>query len=180
MKILVLGIGNIMFADEGLGVHLCKLIQKNYTFTHKKNHTLEFVDGGTLALGLSYIISDYDKMIVIDCIDADDANIGDIFFFPYDAMPKKVNWSGSVHEVEMLQTLQYMELSGYLPKTYILACVPKRIESMSFKLSNEIINSSKIMEKKLLDFLKEEGFEYKKVNNFSLQELADISFKPSN
>ncbi|EPZ0226749.1 hydrogenase expression/formation protein, partial [Campylobacter coli] len=30
MKFLVLGIGNIMFADEGIGVHLCKLLEKNY------------------------------------------------------------------------------------------------------------------------------------------------------
>lgn len=168
-----------MFADEGLGVHLCKLIQKNYIFSHKKSYTLDFVDGGTLALQLSYIISDYDKMIVIDCIDADDSKVGDIFFFPYDIMPKKVNWSGSAHEVEMLQTLQYMELSGDLPKTHILACIPKRIEQMSFKLSNEIIKSAKIMEKELLKYLEKEGFKYQKVNDYSLQELADISFKPS-
>lgn len=165
-----------MFADEGIGVHLCKLLEKNYKFTHKI-HTLDFVDGGTLALQLSYIIAEYDRMIVLDCIDADDGKIGDVFFFPYDAMPKKINWSGSAHEVEMLQTLQYMELMGDLPKTQILACVPKRIKPMSFKLSNEIINASKTMEKTLLDYLAKEGFDYEKIADFSLQELADISYK---
>lgn len=165
-----------MFADEGIGVHLCKLLEKNYKFTHS-NHSLDFVDGGTLALQLSYIIAEYDKMIVLDCIDADDSKIGDVFFFPYDAMPKKINWSGSAHEVEMLQTLQYMELMGDLPKTHILACVPKRIEAMSFKLSDELIQGAKIMEKTLLDFLSKEGFTYEKIADFSLQELADISYK---
>lgn len=165
-----------MFADEGIGVHLCKLLEKNYKFTHKI-HTLDFVDGGTLALQLSYIIAEYDRMIVLDCIDADDGKIGDVFFFPYDAMPKKINWSGSAHEVEMLQTLQYMELMGDLPKTQILACVPKRIKPMSFKLSNEIINASKTMEKILLDYLAKEGFDYEKIADFTLQELADISYK---
>ena len=144
MKFLILGIGNIVFADEGLGVHLCKQLEKNYKFTSDK-HSIDFVDGGTLALQLSYIIAQYDKMIVIDCIDADDAKAGDVFFFPYDAMPKKISWSGSAHEVEMLQTLQYMELVGDLPQTQILACVPKRIEQMSFELSKEIVNASKIM-----------------------------------
>ena len=107
MKFLILGIGNIVFADEGLGVHLCKQLEKNYKFTSDK-HSIDFVDGGTLALQLSYIIAQYDKMIVIDCIDADDAKAGDVFFFPYDAMPKKISWSGSAHEVEMLQTLSYI------------------------------------------------------------------------
>ncbi|EAI0689681.1 hydrogenase maturation protease [Campylobacter coli] len=176
MKFLILGIGNIMFADEGIGVHLCKLLEKNYKFTHP-SHSLNFVDGGTLALQLSYIIAEYDKMIVLDCIDADDSKIGDVFFFPYDAMPKKINWSGSAHEVEMLQTLQYMELMGDLPSTQILTCVPKRIKPMSFTLSQEIVNAGKIMEKTLLEYLAKEGFSYEKIANHSLQELADISYK---
>ena len=176
MKFLILGIGNIMFADEGLGVHLCKLIQKNYSFTHPE-YTLDFVDGGTLAMQLSYIIANYDKMVVLDCLEADDAQIGDVFFFPYEAMPKKISWSGSAHEVEMLQTLQYMELLGDLPKTQILGFIPKRIEPMSFELSSEALKAAKTMEKSLLNYLQKEGFECKQVANFLLQELALNSYK---
>lgn len=176
MKFLILGIGNIVFADEGLGVHLCKQLEKNYKFTSDK-HSIDFVDGGTLALQLSYIIAQYDKMIVIDCIDADDAKAGDVFFFPYDAMPKKISWSGSAHEVEMLQTLQYMELVGDLPQTQILACVPKRIEQMSFELSKEIVNASKIMIDTVIKQLEKEGFSCEKIADFSLQDLANSSYK---
>ncbi|HEC1784805.1 TPA: HyaD/HybD family hydrogenase maturation endopeptidase, partial [Campylobacter lari] len=176
MKLLILGIGNIMFADEGLGVHLCKLLEKKYEFYHNED-SIDFVDGGTLALQLSYIIEKYDEMVVIDCISADDANIGDIFFFPYEAMPKKLNWSGSAHEVEMLQTLQYMELMGDLPKTQILACIPKRIEPLSFNLSNEILIALEKMEKILLDFLVKKGFTYKKITDVNIQELALNSYK---
>ncbi|MCR2059457.1 HyaD/HybD family hydrogenase maturation endopeptidase [Campylobacter helveticus] len=176
MKFLVLGIGNIMFADEGLGVHLCKQLEKNYRF-HHPTHSLTFIDGGTLALHLSYIIAKYDEMIILDCIDADNAEVGEVFFFPYDAMPKRVSWSGSAHEIEMLQTLQYMELAGDLPHTQILAAVPRRIEPMSFELSAEIIKAASIMEKTLLDFIAKKGFSYEKVADFSLQELAQSSFK---
>ncbi len=165
-----------MFADEGLGVHLCRQIQKNYTFSHP-SFKLDFLDGGTLALRLSYVIAKYDKMVVIDCIEADGAKVGDVFFFPYEAMPKKISWSGSAHEVEMLQTLQYMELLGDLPQTQILACVPKRIEQMSFELSNELVEASELMIKTLLDFLKKEGFSYEKIADYSLRELARNSYK---
>lgn len=165
-----------MFADEGLGVHLCKLIQKNYTFTHS-THTLDFIDGGTLGLQLSYIITQYDKMLILDCLEADESDIGDVFFFPYEAMPKKISWSGSAHEVEMLQTLQYIELLGDLPQTQILGFIPKRIEAMSFELSNEALNAAKTMEKTLLNYLKDDGFSCEKIANFSLQELALNSYK---
>lgn len=165
-----------MFADEGLGVHLCKLLEKNYKFYHESD-SVDFIDGGTLALQLSYIIASYDEMVVIDCIAADDAKIGDIFFFPYDAMPKKINWSGSAHEVEMLQTLQYMELMGDLPKTHILACVPKRIEPLSFEISKEVLKSLEKMEKIILDFLAQKGFAYEKIANYQIQELALNSYK---
>lgn len=165
-----------MFADEGLGVHLCKLMQKNFRFTHPI-HKLDFVDGGTLGLHLSYIIAKYDKMIIIDCLEADESAIGDVFFFPYEVIPKKISFSGSAHEVEMLQTLQFMELSGDLPQTYILGFIPKRIKAMSFELSNEALKAAQIMEKTLLDYLKKEGFEYEKIINFSLQEMALYSYK---
>ncbi len=176
MKLLVLGVGNIMFADEGLGVHLCKLLSKNYAFSHP-SHKLDFVDGGTLGLRLSYIISKYDKMIVLDCLEAQNAKIGDVFFFPYEAMPAKVSFSGSAHEVEMLQTLQYMDMIGDLPLTHILGFIPKRIEAMSFELSQEALNAALAMEQTLLNFLRNEGFECKKIADFSIQELAHSSYK---
>lgn len=165
-----------MFADEGLGVHLCKLMQKNFRFTHP-THKLDFVDGGTLGLHLSYIIAQYDKMIVIDCLEADEGAIGDVFFFPYEAIPKKISFSGSAHEVEMLQTLQFIKLTGDLPQTQILGFIPKRIKPMSFELSHEALKAAQIMEKTLLDYLKKEGFEYEKILNFSLQEIALRSYK---
>ena len=165
-----------MFADEGLGVHLCKLIQKNFRFTHP-THKLDFIDGGTLGLQLSYIIAKYDKMVLIDCLDADESSIGDVFFFPYEAMPKKISFSGSAHEVEMLQSLQFMELCGDLPQTQILGFIPKRIKPMSFELSKEALNAALTMQKTLLDFLQKNGFTYEQIANFSLQELALRSFK---
>lgn len=176
MNFLVLGIGNIMFADEGLGVHLCKLMSKNFHFMHPA-HTLDFIDGGTLGLRISYLIAKYDKMIVLDCLEADDSAVGDVFFFPYEAIPKKISFSGSAHEVEMLQTLQFMELSGDLPQTQILGFVPKRIEPMSFELSEQALKAGETMEKILLNFLQNEGFICERVANLSLTEIALNSYK---
>ncbi|ABK82018.1 HyaD/HybD family hydrogenase maturation endopeptidase [Campylobacter fetus] len=172
MRVLILGIGNVMFADEGIGVHFTKMIEKNFKFSSSK-HSLDFVDGGTLANLLSPIIAKYDYVIVVDCIDADNGDIGDVYFFDFDDMPKSINWSGSAHEVEMLQTLEMMDLIGDRPQTKILGVIPKRIEPMSFELSNEVKASSCTMEKVILKHLKELGFDYEKVADFTVQTIAD-------
>lgn len=173
MKVLVLGIGNVMFGDEGIGVHLAMAIKQSYKFS-SNSHSLDFVDGGTLAIALTPIISEYDYMIVIDCISADDSSIGDVYFFDIDNMPPKIRWDGSAHEIEMLGTLELMAINGDRPKGKILGIVPARVEPTTFKLSDEITKGSKVAENTLINHLKELGFTCEKIASFSPQDMADI------
>ena len=134
---------------------------------------IRFIDGGTLASFLMPTIAEFDEILLVDCIDADGVEGGEVYFFDYDAMPKQISWSGSAHEVEMLQTLQMMDLCGDLPHVKILAVVPQRIEEASFKLSSVILESSKIMEKTALQYLSDLGFAHEKIADLSAQDIAD-------
>ncbi|WP_297962484.1 hydrogenase maturation protease [uncultured Campylobacter sp.] len=134
---------------------------------------IRFIDGGTLASFLMPTMAEFDEILLVDCIDADGAKGGEVYFFDYDAMPKQISWSGSAHEVEMLQTLQMMDLCGDLPHVKILAVVPQRIEEASFKLSSVILQSSKIMEKTALRYLSNLGFAHEKIADLSAQDIAD-------
>ena len=134
---------------------------------------IRFIDGGTLASFLMPTMAEFDEILLVDCIDADGAKGGEVYFFDYDAMPKQISWSGSAHEVEMLQTLQMMDLCGDLPHVKILAVVPRRIEEASFKLSSVILESSKIMEKTALKYLSDLGFAHEKIADLSVQDIAD-------
>ena len=118
-------------------------------------------------------MAEFDEILLVDCIDADGAESGEVYFFDYDAMPKQISWSGSAHEVEMLQTLQMMDLCGDLPHVKILAVVPQRIEEASFKLSSVILESSKTMEKTALKYLSDLGFAHEKIADLSAQDIAD-------
>ena len=60
MKILVLGIGNVLFGDEGIGVHIIHYMDEKYEFKSNE-HTIDLIDGGTLAQRLIPIITNYDK-----------------------------------------------------------------------------------------------------------------------
>ncbi len=177
MKILILGIGNILFGDEGIGVHLANYIDEKYEF--KGPHQVDVIDGGTLAQRLIPIITEYDKVFIFDCVDVDDANIGDVYFFDFRDVPECVSWQGSAHEVEMLQTLQMIEMMGDLPETKIIGVVPYVIgEDTTFSITEEVQKAAKLMEKILITKLKELGVNpVVKNDKVELTQIAKESYK---
>ncbi len=176
MKILVLGIGNILFGDEGVGVHLANFLKLNYRFSGENE--VEFVDGGTLASMLIPLITSYDKVLILDCVDVNNANIGEVYYFDFDNVPNIITWAGSAHEVEMLQTLRLTAINGDLPPVKIIGIIPEVIgEDTAFTLSQPVKEGAKIMEKLALEFLEENGIHAQKVDNRDLQEVANGSFR---
>ncbi|WP_297813371.1 HyaD/HybD family hydrogenase maturation endopeptidase [uncultured Helicobacter sp.] len=176
MKILVLGIGNILFGDEGIGVHLSNLLKLNYTF--KGKHNVDIVDGGTMAQHLIPLITQYDFVLILDSIDAKDAKIGDVYFFDFGAIPHQITWAGSAHEVEMLQTLRMIEMLGDLPSTKILGIKPFIIgENPTFELTEEIKQGAKLMESQAIAYLKSLEVQVERIANLDLQEIANFSYK---
>ena len=59
-----------------------------------------------------------------------------------------------------------------MPRTKILGIVPKRIEPMSFELSAQAQEGANLMEKTLLNELSQLGFNYEKIANFSVSDIA--------
>ncbi len=174
MKILALGIGNVMFSDEGVGVHLCHLLEEKYEFTSKE-HQLDFIDGGTLAERLIPIISSYDYLIVFDCVDANDGKIGDVYFFDFENVPESISFQGSAHEVEMLQTLTMMDMVGDRPPTKIIGIIPEVVDKTTLKMTNAVKEGSRLMEKIFLKQTNELGFTYSVKKEIDIQDVADIA-----
>lgn len=179
MNILILGIGNILFQDEGIGAHFIHYIDDKYTFTSHEDKEVSIVDGGTLAQRLIPEIVKYDHVVVVDCIDATNAKAGEVYFFDFENAPSNINWQGSAHEVEMLQTLKMIQMNGDLPQTNVLGIIPKRVaDDTTFELSQEIIEAVITMENTLLVHLKKLGITaIAKSDALAIQEMANISFK---
>lgn len=154
MKVLILGIGNVLFGDEGIGPHLANLIEQKYSFSSTE-HSVDIIDGGTLAQRLIPIITEYDRVLLIDCVQVDDAEIGDVYSFDFDKVPDCITWNGSAHEVEMLQTLQMIEMMGDLPPVKIVGVIPYVIgEDSTFSMTDEVVKASILMEKTIIDYIK--------------------------
>lgn len=177
MRVLVLGIGNILFGDEGIGVHLCNYLKANFSY-HSDSHTIDFIDGGTLANMLIPLIVEYDHVLLLDCVNVSDANVGDVYSFDFDKIPESIAWAGSAHEVEMLQTLRLTDLMGDLPKVRIIGIIPEVIgEDTAFTLSNSLLRGADTMRDCALTYLASLGFDIKRIADTPLQEIANLSYK---
>ena len=175
MKILLLGIGNLLFGDEGVGVHFVNYMNQKYSF--EGEHQVDFIDGGTLAQRLIPIMVEYDRVIIIDTINAPGVKAGEVYFFNFNAVPDAVNWQGSAHEVEMLQTLTMMDLAGDRPDTMIMGVVPTIIEITDFSLSESVSDAITLMEKTLLEHLKSLGLNSVKKNDVDMSFIVLNSFR---
>ena len=176
MKILILGIGNVLFGDEGIGPHLANLIEEKYSFSSTE-HSVDIIDGGTLAQRLIPIITDYDRVLLIDCVQVDDGNIGDVYSFDFDKVPDFITWNGSAHEVEMLQTLQMIELMGDLPPVKIVGVIPYVIgEDSTFSMTDEVVNASILMEKTIIDYIKSFDIAVEQKNNLAVRDISHTTY----
>ena len=73
-KNIVIGVGNLLFCDDGIGILAIKYLQKNYTFAPE----IELLDGGTLGFNLAEYFLEYDNVFIIDIISTS-SDVGQIF-----------------------------------------------------------------------------------------------------
>jgi len=64
LKTALLGIGNILLKDEGVGVHVVNAMKESYTFSPE----VEIIDGGTLGLDLLPFVEGRERLLIIDAV----------------------------------------------------------------------------------------------------------------
>jgi hydrogenase maturation protease len=120
---LVLGVGNILLSDEGVGVHAIEAMKDQ-----DLPPDVEVLDGGTASLELLNILADRDKVIIIDAV-VGGGEPGTIYrFTPDDIKYHSVTFT-SLHQISLLETLTDAKYLGIAPKTVIILGVePKEID----------------------------------------------------
>jgi hydrogenase maturation protease len=126
MKTLVLGIGNILLTDEGIGIHVLQALEPE--LANWPDVTL--LDGGTLSFTLAGPIEDADALIVVDA-----ANIktkpGEWALLEGDEMDAFLmgNRKSTVHEVGLTDLRAIAMLAGHWPeKRAMLAIRPDVVD----------------------------------------------------
>lgn len=129
-KILILGVGNILYTDEGVGVRAVERLQETYDFSD--NVTL--MDGGNLGMRLMEPLMACDYCIVLDAVLGGDAP-GTIYRLTGEDLRKSLAFKDSMHQSDLVDTLIYCELIGKRPETVVIGMEPFDFNTMAVELS---------------------------------------------
>jgi hydrogenase maturation protease len=123
--ILVLGIGNVLLADEGAGVHAVRRLERTCGLAG-----VRFADGGTLSFTLAELIETHPALIVLDAAEME-APPGSVALFEGEHMDRFLGGSRrrSVHEVGLLDLMALAALGGRLPpRRALIGIQPQTID----------------------------------------------------
>ncbi len=133
--ILILGIGNILLRDEGVGVRVIEQMQKI-----PLPDDVELIDGGTAGADLLDVLADRRKVIVIDAIQAD-CEPGTVLRFTADELTQPDRVGMSLHELGLGQALTMTRQLGCEPKEVVVFGIKPRDISCGLELSEDITAS---------------------------------------
>jgi hydrogenase maturation protease len=131
-KTTVLGVGNLLLSDEGVGVHVVKRLMQMAL-----PPGVGVIDGGVSGLGLVGVVAGTDRLIIIDAVKGGGPP-GSIYRFEIEDLAQYPCTSQmSVHEIGVRDVLRLSGLVGQAPKTTIIGLEPKSME-MGMELTPEI------------------------------------------
>ena len=129
-RLLVLGVGNTLMGDDGIGVHAVQALADSYELPAN----LRVVDGGVAGLRLLGDIADVDCLIIVDAVRRGGVP-GVIHRLRRQDIQTRRGPLISAHEVGIAELLAAAEFSGNLPETHIIGVEPLETETVALELS---------------------------------------------
>ncbi len=130
-KLLVLGMGNILMGDEGIGVRSVEYLEKQ-----KLPKNIDLLDGGTGGFNLLPEIQNYSKVILIDAT-LDDNPPGTLRIIK-PRFAKDFPKAMSTHDIGLKDLIESASILGNLPEIYLVVITIPGIQSLNMDLSEEI------------------------------------------
>ena len=134
-KIVVIGIGNLLLMDEGIGVHTINELEK-----HDLPESIEIYDGGTGGFKLIDLMHGADRVIFIDAVETGKAP-GSVTIFSAEEVHSLYNKKKySLHDTDLMEIIKMTELLDDPPIIEIVGIQPKII-NYGTTLSKELAGS---------------------------------------
>jgi hydrogenase maturation protease len=133
-SILILGVGNVLLKDEGIGVHVIEAMR---SVTLPEN--VELFEGGTASIDLLDIIANREKVIIVDAV-KDNQDPGTIYRFTPNDVAIEAPSLTSIHQVGLLETLTMTEYLDCAPREVIILGIEPKEIGWGFELSTEVAN----------------------------------------
>jgi hydrogenase maturation protease len=134
--VLVLGIGNILRKDDGIGVHIVNyMADSGVAFPPG----VDLVDGGTAGVDLVPLMQGYSRIIIVDALAVDDAP-GSVYRFTPEGLKGGAR-SYSLHDFGVKNVIDCLRIMGENPEIEIIGVVPEDISAHHIGISESLQES---------------------------------------
>lgn len=133
ISVLVLGIGNLVMGDDGVGVMVAQRLQQEYRFADN----VEIMDGGTLGLDLLPMLENVTNLIMIDAVETG-KKAGTCVRLYGEELPIALETKVSPHQMGLKDLLAVSELMGHSPREMVLIGVQPGSIEMEIGLTPEV------------------------------------------
>lgn len=149
LKTLVLGIGNDILTDDGIGPKLCDFLKDKY-----KNKPIRFEKLNVGGLEVLEFIQDYDTVIFIDAIKTVDGQIGEVYMYTPDDFRETLHLT-NLHDTSFITALELgRSLKFKIPgKMYIIAVEIKEDMIFSEYFTEELALQYDKIKQKIIDII---------------------------
>ncbi len=130
---MVMGVGNVLLRDEGVGIRVLRELEARYDYPPN----VRLVDGGVLGLSLTGTFLDSDQVIVIDAVRGGDEP-GTIYRFEWEAKPEHVKYKDSLHQIDLMETMALLPLVGTPPRVVVLGVEYEDIDDWGLELTPRV------------------------------------------
>ena len=132
-KISLIGLGNILMGDEGVGVHAVEALKRKYVFPEE----VRLLDGGTLGLDLLHLIEGVEKVLFVDAVDVK-REPGTIAVIQGEDLPSLLEPKLSLHHVGLSDLLFASGFLGTRPAEIVLVGIQPETMEIGLELSKTI------------------------------------------
>jgi hydrogenase maturation protease len=129
----VIGLGNILYGDEGFGVAALNSFRDSFCFPE----TVRCIDGGTQGIALLDYLESCDAVIIFDALIPLDYD-RQVYVYRNDELPAFIHRKMSSHQMGLSEMLGIARLHGRMPREIVLIGVPPKELELNIGLSPEI------------------------------------------
>lgn len=146
-KITILGIGNTLFSDEGVGIHVLPLLEEMLS----EMEDIEIVEGLTDGMKLLGPVEEAESLLIIDAINAGRPG-GEILVLDGDEVPAYFGIKMSVHQLGFQEVLFAAKLRDRYPKNIAMI----GMQPTSLKLGIGLTEQNERMVSKLIEAIEKQ------------------------
>jgi hydrogenase maturation protease len=146
-KVLILGVGNYLMGDEGMGVHFARQLSNELD-----DEQVDVVDGGTGGFALMEMLESYPVVILADAtLDHNPPGTIRLIQPKFSAdFPRAM----STHEIGLKDVVESLILLDKMPQIYLFVVSIEKVQPLSIELSPEIENSIIALKYKVVELAK--------------------------